>query len=285
MLWFWTMADAFEILSDCPICLVEGAVVELVDPARARGVAVVARCRLCLHELRLGSVVREGRAPGTEEEARVMLARWAQEEGEPDLERFCEGSMGGLGAAEVAARLVAREPVSTNFDVLAWLFGGMSGAAAESGPRATPEPPVSSNAGPAPDVQAPGPAPFSAARALASVLLADGSLRPGERASADRVLDRAGLPPLSDADLRLWRPMELGRPEDPGPWMAAMVRLVWSDGQRDESEWRMLRELARAWAFPISRLEALDAREAARHAPLARRAWTSLKRLFVVENP
>ncbi len=283
------MSDAFEILTDCTVCLVEGAVVELVDPARARGVAVVARCRCCQREERLGSVVVEGRPPQDLDEALRWLARWAAEEGEPDLDRFCEGGFGGLSAAEVGARLVARQPVSTNFDVLAWLFGGMSGSAASEA-DSRPVPGARSNAPSVSDVEAERlgpslPPPFRPARALASVLLADGLIRPSERALVDRVLGRAGAPPLADGDLRVWHPYEVGRPEDPRPWVEAMVHLVWSDGQRDESEWRVLRELARAWAFPMDQLDALDAREQARNAPLSARAWSSFKRLFVVEQP
>jgi len=274
------MADAFEILSDCPVCKVEGAVVELVDPGRASGVAVTARCRLCLREERLGRLVAEGSAPRDLEAARAALARWAREEGEPDLERFCEGSM-GLGADEVALRLVRGEAISTNFDVLAWLFGGMSAGAAEAPARAPTAPPIPDEI-PEP---APSPVSFRPARALASVLLADGRVRPAERALADRMLQRAGFPPIQPEDLRVWRPAELGAPPDPGPWVEALIRLVWADGQRDESEWRVLREIARAWSYPMARLERIDARQAARHAPLQVRAWQSFKRLFVSESP
>lgn len=280
------MADAFEILSDCASCKVEGAVVELVDPGRARGVAVLARCRLCLREERLGVEVAPARVPADAASALQALARWAAEEGETDLERFCEGSMGGLPSAEVARRLVAGEVVPTNFDVLSWLFGGMSGGVAPpEPPRAADPAPIPSNEPPPSSVQAPQGSAFRPARAFASVLLADGVLRPDERDAVDNALAVFGYPPMRPEDLKVWRPHELGRPEDPGPWIVALVGLVWSDGQRDESEWRVLREIARAWAFPMSRLEQLDARERERHAPLHRRAWTSLRRLFVVEQP
>lgn len=274
------MADAFEILSDCPVCKVEAAVVELVDPGRASGVAVTARCRLCLREERLGRLVHEGSVPRDLDAARAALLRWASEEGESDLERFCEGSM-GVGADEVARRLVGGEPVSTNFDALAWLFGGMSGGGAEAPARAPTEAPAQVEA----VIAAPAPIPFRPARALASVLLADGRARPAERALADRMLERAGYPPIQAEDMRVWRPSELGRPSEPGPWIEALIRLVWADGQRDESEWRVLREIARAWAWPMARLERMDARQAARHAPLQVRAWQSFKRLFVSESP
>ena len=276
------MSDAFEILSDCATCRVEGAVVELLDPNRAAGVAVVARCRLCGREDRLGVETRPGAPPQTVEEALAALSRWAAEDGESDVARFCEGGFAGRNMHEVAARLVAREPVETNFDVMAWLFGGMSGGAGVEPSPAAPAAPLPSGANPSvPPTAAP---PFHLGRALASVLLADGRASPAERSYVDRALSAAGQPPLAPEDTRVWRPLELGRPEDPGPIVALMAGLAWVDGQRDETEWRVVREFSRAWGYPSRHLAALDARLEAAHASLPAQLWSGLKRLFILES-
>lgn len=277
------MSDAFEILSDCATCLVEGAVVELLDPNRAAGVAVVARCRLCGREDRLGAEARPGQPPTTVEEAMAALSRWAAEDGETDVARFCEGGFAGRDLAEVCARLVARQPVETNFDVMAWLFGGMSGGGGAEPARASPSPqPSAPSAEPDPSPPAP---PFHLGRALASVLLADGRASLAERSYVDRALAAAGQPPLAPEDLRVWRPLELGRPEDPGPVVALLAGLAWADGQRDETEWRVVREFSRAWAYPAASLAALDARLEAAHASLPAQLWSGLKRMFILERP
>ena len=275
------MADAFEILSDCPTCRVEGAVVELHDPGRASGVAVVARCRLCRREERLGREHHPGQVPRDEAEATAALVRWAEEEGVGEVALFCESSFSGLPQQEVVRRLLTQEPVPTNFDVLSWLFGGFIGGAAP------PEPARHEPAATTPSVAAPSaspPLPFHAGRALASVMLADGDARPSERAWVDRTLERMGQPPLQPADLRVWWPMELGRPDDPAPWVDAMARLAWSDGVRDETEWRVVREFARAWGYSMKRLERLDRRLEATCSPLPHRLWLGLRALFVEES-
>lgn len=276
------MGEAFEILSDCRVCRVEAAVVELCDPSATTGLALHARCRLCGLEERLGREVRPGRRPASVEEARAALTRWAAEEGEDSLERFCASSFLGLDPDAIAARLMAGEPVGTSFDVLAWLFGGQTGArggagesprlAVELSPTWTPPPP-------------PPEPPFILARALASVIYADGREGRAERQLADRMLQEQGLPPLDEADRRVWRPLELGRPRDPPPIVEALARLCWADGVRDETEWRVVREYARAWDYPLDRLSRLDRALERRLGPPGRRLWLELRSLFVVEPP
>lgn len=274
------MNDAFEILSDCAVCRVEGAVVEIVEPGRAAGLSVHARCRLCGYEARLGEVLREGSRPVSPEEARAALHRWASEDGETDLARFCEGGFSGLDLDTVCARLVAGEAISTNFDVLAWLFSGfVGGGVAAQAAVVEAEAPALPEAPPAPP-----PIP-SAARALASVILADGSLSGNERAFADAWLIRQGEAPIAPEDMKVWRPLEVGRPEDPLPLLRALVELVWLDGQRDETEDRVVRELARSWGVSTAQLNGLHREMERRHAPLSFRAWQTLRALFVVESP
>ena len=120
------MADAYQILSDCPNCLVEGAVVEIKDSRVSEVASIEAKCRLCGREEALGQLVFAGRRFDTAEQAHRALCQWAEREGEADVNAFCESSMGGMDARTVINRLLERKVVQTNFDVMAHLFFGMS---------------------------------------------------------------------------------------------------------------------------------------------------------------
>lgn len=282
------LGEAFEVLSDCRVCRVEAAVVELCDPGAASGVALLARCRLCGFEERLGRVIQPGQRPNDAVEARAALIRWAEAEGETSLEIFCEGSFLGLAPDEVASRLVAGEVVGTSFDVLAWLFGGQGASGCTppcaGGGGGEPRLAVELASPMAPAPVAPEP-PFQLARAMASVIYADGREGAAERRYADRYLAEHGQPPFAPEDLRVWRPLELGRPADPAPIVEALARLCWADGVRDETEWRVVREYARAWDYPLVRLARLDRALERRFAPTGRRLWLWIRSLFVVEPP
>ncbi|MFN7147384.1 MAG: hypothetical protein ACK4YP_26690, partial [Myxococcota bacterium] len=95
------------------------------------------------------------------------------------------------------------------------------------------------------------PDPHDIARALASVMLADGRIRPAERRFLDQALARMGAPPLDDGDLRVWRPHELGPVPDPKGLLQAMRLLALCDHEADGSERRVLEEFARAWHVPL----------------------------------
>lgn len=299
----------WQVLVDCPHCRTESAVVEWMDPAHgaaAFGVPQDRRCRLCgwqqlAQELpapdgccpgcRQALVVQEGRcagcgfAPtlvpavppadlGEASRARQALARWAEEEGEAELEVFCAGSFGAT-ADEVIGRLVRREPVPTTFDVIAYLFpqssaGGPVQRAIQGGPG---EGAGTSLQGPS-KLQGPGEraAPEwevrTAARLLASVMVADGKLLASERGLLAKVLERERLPPLSSGDLRVWRPSELPVPGDVGlrdRLLEAAVQIMHVDGERDESEWRVVRGVARRWGVAEARLQEWDQRYEARY--------------------
>lgn len=172
--------------------------------------------------------------------------------------------------------------MSTNFDVIALLFGGGGGAA--SGSRAGMAPPAPE---PLPRVSRHATleelleAPAVAARAMAALMLADGVIRPGERQFLDGFLREAGLPPLEEVDIRPWRPTDLAIPDDPEPIVEAMLHLMYADRQRDGSEWRVVREYARHWGVSLDRVEALAEELDRRHARPARRLWKVLTGLIV----
>lgn len=315
------MSEPFQVLEDCPDCGVEGAIVGLVDPEEAEGVTLVARCRLCGREERRGAVKRAGRAFRTVPQVQRALERWAMAEGTADLEAFCEANMGGLSPAQVGHRVLRGEGVATSFDVVAFLFPGMGGGMGPSLdddfdpyaparsldglPMGWPDEPATlgpqkdalPEGWPEPDelpeswpTVPPTPGAVPAAppdpartpvRALAAVMLADGVARKGETHFLDRFCQRAQLPPAGPEDLRPWRPSELARPEDPEMVLDAMIALAHIDALQDGSEWRVVREFARAWGFPLAEVEARGQRARRATAPAMRRLFTRLERLFI----
>ncbi|RME24990.1 MAG: hypothetical protein D6798_09950, partial [Deltaproteobacteria bacterium] len=123
-----------------------------------------------------------------------------------------------------------------------------------------------------------------AVQGLLAVMLADGLIRPGERRFIDAFVARTGLPPLSEADIRPWRPNEVPRPPEPRPILEAMVDLCFIDRERDGTEWRVVREFARAWGFPLDELEAMGRQREAAQASAVTRLWRALRRLFVLDG-
>jgi uncharacterized tellurite resistance protein B-like protein len=290
--------SVWQVLVDCPHCLTESAVVEWMDPAHgacAFGVPAERRCRMCgwqqlAEPLPVGPcpgcggelVVEEGRCgrcgfrpqlqpsvpPANlrdEQRARDALLRWAQEEGEADLAVFCSGSFGAT-PEEVVGKLVRHEVVATTFDVMAFLFpSSSSGGPVQRVVEGTGRVLVEEDAAAQREVQAPAREweARTAARLLASVMVADGKLLASERRLLGVLLEAERLPPLAGADLRLWRPGELPAPEDPAlreRLLEAAVRMVYADGERDESEWRFVRAVARRWGVPESKLEGWERR-------------------------
>ena len=117
-----SMTDAYQILVDCPNCLVEGAVAELLDPQIAGRVAVESLCRLCGRECALGELVFSGRRFESRMDARRALAEWATREGEASVDAFCAANFGGMDADEAALALIEGRPIASNFDVFTHLF-------------------------------------------------------------------------------------------------------------------------------------------------------------------
>lgn len=217
--------------------------------------------------------------------------------------------------------LLARgERVETSFDAIAWLFpgvgavGGGGGGGAGGDAAAKPfdahdtldtGPPDMAAAAASPIVTWPdvrrhrtSVVPMSVpetheaiprhlqplrvtARALASVMLADGIADATDRGFIDRTLAAWGHPPIEERDLAVWRPHDLGWPHDPGAVVEAMCRLAYVDGQRDATEWRVVREFARSWGVSLEAVETLGAKLAKDNERGVKKAWSSLKALFV----
>jgi hypothetical protein len=247
--------EAFEALADCDACLVESAVVELIAQAEVagatQGIVLERRCRACLRESRAGGIVHGGESfRGEPARARAALERWAREEGDEDAARFVDAHF--EHPIDVIAEQLARgERVQTCFDAIAWLFpgvGAVGGGGGGGGGVSTPVAPIDGTTletGPPafdvarpeitwPDVRrhraslAPMAIPVThesipkhlqplrvSARALASVMLADGLADATDRAFVDRTLAGWGHPPIEPADLAVWRPHDLGWPHDP----------------------------------------------------------------------
>ena len=260
--------------------------VELLDPAVAAGVVLEGLCRLCGHQTELGRVIRAGQRYDTEQHAASALAAWALAEGEEDAEAFCQNNLCGLSLAAASAELVARQPITTSFDVVAALFPGMAagaGAPEPSEARFAPTRSMLSEPTSTPPAL-PRASPRLVARALAAVMLADGEIRPRERRFLDDFLAASGALPLTEDDLRPWRPGDLGWPEDPAPLITAMVELAFIDRQRDGSEWRVIREFARHWQFPLAELEAMGRQAEHRTASTMKRLWGALRGLLIVKE-
>lgn len=305
----------WQVIADCPGCGTDGAVLELMDPehpachlgvpasseCRMCGEQAVAassglspahavgdrRCPSCAEPLDDGSLdarrcVRCDWAPGIErtpgvdvrdpETARAALTRWAEAEG-LTLEELCGGELGGT-PDEVIGRYTRGERVTSGLDAYAFLFPGMAAGTASS----VGEPPARS--GQADAIPVPHD-PRAPARLLASVMVADGELRAGERTYVDRWLEREGLPPLDPVELRPWRPHEVGPIGDPALALRALeaaVELMHLDGERDGSELRIVRTWARVWGIGEDRVAAWNDRYDRRYAPPMATVWRALSR-------
>ncbi len=313
-------SDAFEALTDCDACLVESAAIELITTREGRGVVLERRCRLCLREHREGALVSEGEPlRGDAALARAALERWSASEGDPDPERFVLAHFGGLPLQGLAEKLARGERVETSFDAIAWLFPGV-GAVGGGGAGGSGEPgaPVHDTleSGPPDFARARGTGESSlpaglppvlmrrtsvppliavthesiplqlqplrvSARALASVMLADGEASEVDRAFLDRTLASWGHPPLQPGDLAIWRPHDLGWPHDAGKVVEAMCRLAYVDGQRDATEWRVVREFARAWGVSLDAVEGLGSQLRKQHERGLAKLVSSVRSLFI----
>jgi hypothetical protein len=61
----------------------------------------------------------------------------------------------------------------------------------------------------------------------------------------------------------------------------AMIALAHIDTMQDGSEWRVVREFARAWALPLDELERRGQRARRETAPAMRRLFSALERLYI----
>lgn len=282
----------WQVLADCPYCRTEAAVIELMDPAHpacASGVPSDRRCRMCgWHEVASpsGEPMIPKIPPAKLRDARTALQAlrsWAAEEGETDVGIFVRGSF-GAEPDEIVDRLVRGDPVPTTFDVIAFLFPSAGGASVQRAIErlGEGEPPVAAVA--PVDRTAPAPADVrTPARLLVSVMVADGTIRAGERRFLVRFLEQEGLPPFASGDLRVWRPSELGpapEPELRDRVLEAAVHLMHLDRERDGSEWRVIRTFARAWGVDDARLDGWDRAYERRYGPLISRLGRWIVRLL-----
>jgi len=233
----------------------------------------------------MGTITNPGIVFEHPQTALLALQEWAESEGETDVQAFCQNNLCELDKDEVVRRLVAKEPVPSSFDVIAFLFPGAGMSGANS--RATEAPSPPETPGVAVKVQAEDVQTQDlriASQAMSSVMFADGVVRPGERAFMDGFLKQAGLPPVEEVDLRFWRPSEVDRPAQPDAIIEAMVDLAFVDAQEDGSEWRVVREYARYWRYPLDELERLRKRADHRTASSMTRLWRSLRKLILTEK-
>lgn len=221
-----------ELLAECPSCRVEGALIEQI------AVETVASCRMCGYAVVEGTITQAGRGFYTVEDVHAALGAWALAEGVEDVDDFVRQNFLDERLDLVTDRVLARESVPTNFDVLAWLLPGF-GAGMNLQPNVRVDPPLAVDA---PVVVTDPVDPNAARRAAIAVAIADGRIHPAEAALLGEV---------DPSELRVWRPIDLGRPEDPAATVAMMVRIARADGEVDRSEVRVISEFARAWGVPF----------------------------------
>ncbi len=158
--------------------------------------------------------------------------------------------------------LQRKEKIETTFDVADYLFssGPSAGGAASGTPammRVEDEEAPSTQRIPRPaSVKRPF-EPRDELLALASVAAADGEANVDDQMVLKRAADRRGVPPLSDHDVRVWRPNEIEPPptlDRREKVLEEMFQLAWADGQMDESEMRVIKDYARAWGIDSERL-------------------------------
>lgn len=270
----------FQLVSDCPTCLIEGGVLEMVDPSGKLAVTLEGRCRLCLRQTELGEVTAEGAQFESVEHVVLALEGWAAIDGEPDVLMFTQVNMGGLTPAEVAHRVLRGERVETTFDVMAFLFPQAGSGSSFSPDDRKPEVRVANEVTPLPAAvpeplwTAPSFGPTDVARALVSVMVADGVVRASEKQFLVRLCAEWKAPALPEAEYRVWRPQEMGLPLEPQRLLDVMRLMCVVDREADGTEVRILQEYARAWGLQLD-LRQLD-------RPTAIRGFVNaLVRLFV----
>ena len=254
---------AFQLLTDCPTCLIEGGMLEMVDPSGKLAVTVEGRCRLCLRRTEFGELKVEGARFRSVDEVVVALDVWAVTDGEPDVMTFTQVNMGGLTPAEVARRVLRGERVETSFDVIAFLFPQAASGSAFSPDDRKPEVRVANEVTSLPPAvpeqvwTAPPFDPADVARALVSVMVADGVVRASEKKFLARMCAEWKAPALPESEFRVWRPQEMGLPPDPQRLLDVMRLMCIVDREADGTEVRILQEYARAWGLTLD-LRQLD---------------------------
>lgn len=253
-------AMLFSSLGDCASCRVQGAVVETWDPEHPTTAALTSECRMCARTLEHGTEVRPATPLARIADVQHALDRWAKAEGFATVDEFVSSSfvLGSVPAVHTA--LILGEPVETSFDVMGFLFSHTGGAL----PGRMDEPVTTEKLVAAPPPSRLDPLgerplhPRNELLALASVAAADGAIVPAESTFLDDHARARGLDVLSPDELRVHRPDEVGPVGgllDRERVLEHMVKCACCDGELDESEVKLLRAFARAWAVDPARVE------------------------------
>ena len=122
------------------------------------------------------------------------------------------------------------------------------------------------------------------ARALAAVMLADGTLQEEEEELINQTLRLDGLSALREEDKHGWMPVDLPIPADPEGLVLKMLDVAFVDHNLDESEWRVIKEFARYWGCDRKKLNAERERRIGPPKSLMFRMWNAIKTLLFQEN-
>ena len=96
---------------------------------------------------------------------------------------------------------------------------------------------------------------------LVSVMAADGRLLPKERAFIDRILAEESMEPLTQEEIRIHHPQEIGAvgtDEEHDQLLSLMFQLAYIDNEGDLSELNIIRAYAHRWGIAAERIAALD---------------------------
>jgi hypothetical protein len=251
----------FSALADCPICRVQGAVVETWD-SQVPGTAIAARCRMCAREMEAGHETKPPMNLARLADVDAALSRWAKEEGFTSTAEFAQSAFVAGSLADVHAALILGDPVETSFDVMGFLFSHMGGGS--PGVDASEPAPSQSKAlvrKPAEALAALGERTFDPRNellALAAAAAADGVVVDVERRFLDRYAADRGLDRLRADELRVYRADEVGPVGallDRERVLERMVECAFVDGELDESEARVIKGYARAWGVDPQRVD------------------------------
>lgn len=265
----------FSSLADCPVCRVQGAVVEtwdVVDAADREGneepLASLSRCRMCGRTLENGVEVQPARSLSHLRDVDEALANWAKEEGCASGAELVQSSFVLADVGKVHAALIMGESVETSFDVMGYLFSHMGGGG--PGVEGDDVPFVDAVLrGPDEALTIPGERgldPRNELLALVSVAAADGKVVPVERAFLDALAKARGIERLAAEEMRVFRADEVGPVGsllDRERVLEKMIEVAFLDAisspiegvQIDDSEVRVIRAYARAWGVDPQRVE------------------------------
>ena len=124
-----TMSKTIQIRKKCEHCLIESSRIEVHDSAGTEGVAMYSECSFCRCQYENGVRIRGPIQLDTTEQVQAAFAVWMRAEGYSNPIEFCRAHFQVSSPAEFTEKVLAREDIDTNFDVLGYLFSGMAGQA------------------------------------------------------------------------------------------------------------------------------------------------------------